>query len=1093
MPNAPDLHVHSGYSIYDGQGSPAGVVQRGVELGWDAIVLTEHGHMMSVPALYHEARAAGIKPIVGCEMYVCPEDALIDGDKTVLKERRHLTVLALSFDGYRNMVAWQKQSMERPAYYDGPRISMERMAEIAPHGLHHNVILSGCLGGELCQCILDSDTREQAGDVGRLYLESAANLFPNFYVELQNHAIGKWLDRGFTAYDDMLHSQEQSRDVLLDLAQELSIPVIVTNDSHYQSHEQRRAHIAMMARKQHRKSKESHERATTASTSDAFLPQYIYWGSYMREIEPIAETMPAWAAKQAIQSIREIVDAADVRLDPLDKRSYTFPRSAHDDPEAEIRRRSKGRLKLLASRHGDSVYEKFEYELSAMKQFAHYLLIYSDVIKMAREQGTYTWTRGSACGSIVTFCLRIHSIDPLHYGLLFERFVNPARSTFPDVDIDFEAHKRDDIARMVEEYMAELGQEVLHICNFTRAANRQAFRIVAEAEGIDKEKIDELVKLIPQMIDTGMATTDEEAFEILREEMGIDLHAQAAAIFDAPSGISQHACAYVIGTEERPLSDWVPPYLIGSSNGKVTQYNMKWIEALGYLKLDLLRLDTLSIMHSIARQLGKDMDWLDSLCQTDIGIYDEDDPDLFKMLSEGRTDGVFTFQGSTQRRGCLEVRPENTRDLVHIQGLYRPSGTRTGLDKTLVARRHGTEQWSHLNALTAEHWDETYGLPIFQEQVMQLGFSMGMSGAEVDDLYKAIKTAKGMGRGAAELFAAFEPTFRKYAEKLMSEEEADEIWRRFDALQGYTFNKIHATSFAILGRKSAKLKSDHPREHFVACLERFPDNPRYVAAARSEGFTFESPCINRSGGGFSRGTGKRGIRIGLLRVAGVGPGAASEIVRNQPFSSVEDLRERTNSSRVKAPTIEALAAVGALEDVGVQGDADDLEQLRLLSMVIGTPTAFAGCEPQLFTKGRSQWKFLGLDSTATFTEGKTFCAKLFWIPDNAQFATKASPNGSWQAHCLDAVDINGIPFDILVSDKKYSESLLIKHLATMKGSVVCVEGKIRAPFERGDNTAFSLWGVAGGEQGMPQMWHCTAADAKAVIQIHQAKREERRT
>ena len=658
------------------------------------------------------------------------------------------------------------------------------------------------------------------------------------------------------------------------------------------------------------------------------------------------------------------------------------------------------------------------------------------------------------------------------------------------MDIDIEAHRRDDVAKMVVEYMHEIGQDILPICTYSTLSNRNAFRLIAEANGIPKERIDELAKLLPQMIDSGMVSSDEEAYELILEEFGADIHEDAAAIFDTIGGVSQHAClsgetevytrdgirqvcdlagttqklltkkgwkqstvrsfgeqplssivfrqvgryvgkcggwrgywralrsqekvrvratpdhrwvlidgsvtqalkvgdivpavvstdanknsaeyldgfkhglvfgdgtrmskpnrfqlqlfgkkrrfsalfeqvtmappsrpestycymtsevdlkvlpddsasavyirafidgwvatdgssgerpettiistikdgtcewlrknapfagwvvtgtsvesstktnygirsrplrkivlsqkplawrvesirksgtekvfcaevpgemaftlagglytgncAFVVGTQERPLDQWVPTYRIGSSDAVVTQYNMKWIEALGFLKLDLLRLDTLSILHSVARQLGEGIDWINNLGRSAPGIYDSPDEPAFQLLREGRTDGVFTFQGATQRRGCIEVAPETTQDLVAIQALYRPGSTRTGVDKHFVARRRGEEEYEPLNDLTNKRWADTYQLPIYQEQIMELGFDMGMSGEEVDDLYKAIKLAKGVGRGAAEAFANFEPTFRKHAKEVMSDVAADEVWKEFDRMQGYS-------------------------------------------------------------------------------------------------------------------------------------------------------------------------------------------------------------------------------------------------------------------------------------------------------------------
>lgn len=1081
--NAPDLHTHSGYSIYDGLGSPQSVVDRAVALGWGAVALTEHGHMLSAPALYKAAKEAKIKPILGCEMYVTPDDDLIDGDKTVLKARRHLTVLALSFEGYQNLVAWQNVSMQRPLYYNGPRISIDKMLETAPHGLDHNVVLSGCLGGELCQCLMHGNG--DAEMTATMYLDSARQAFPNFYVELMNHSLDKFQGIGLENYDALIKDEEKARAQLLDLAKTLGIPVIVTNDSHYQSSDQRKPHIAMMARK------------LAHGTSESFTSQYGYWTNYLRSMESIAETLPVWARREAIDSIERIVDAVDIKIDPLDKFSYTLPRSGYDDPVEEIRRRSKPRLKNMIQRYGDKAAERFDYELSAMGGFAHYLLIYSDIIRMARASGIYTWTRGSAANSLVNYCLRIHEIDPIKYRLIFERFVNPARAKFPDVDIDIEGHRQGDVARMITEHMEAIEGKgnVMPICTYGTLNNRAAFRMMAEAAGVEQDKIDELAKLLPQMIDSGMVQSDEEAYEMLFEELGIDLHANAAAIFDQVGSVSQHACAFALGTRDRPIPDWVPAYRIGSSDAVVTQFNMKWIEELGFLKLDLLKLDSLSIMHSVARMLGHDINWLDKVAMPEPGIYELDDESL-AMLRAGSTEGIHSFQGGSQRRGAIEVGVESVDDMVAVQALYRPSGTRTGNDKHYVDRKHGREDWSSTNEFVAGYLDESYGFAIYQEQIMEMAFGMGMSGEEVDDLYKAIKTAKGVGRGAKELFDKFEPTYRKYADKLWSKAEADEIWAQWDQLQGYTFNRGHATSYAIIAAKMAWLKCHYPQEFFVALLDRYPKNPRYLAAAIAEGFHFEPPDVNTSAKGFTRGRDTNAIQVGLLRIAGIGDGAANAIARNQPFASVEDLIERVGSRFIKqgdkVNTVEILGAAGALDSLGIAADDDDLAQFRLLDFVLQKPKAFKGKKPQLPKRSGGKWEFLGLSADAKPTWGKKFCAKLFWIPEGADFVTKTSATGKYNAHLLTVIDINGLPFDLVVAEDKEHESRLVKYLhKKCQDAVVCAEGQIAMPFLRGGNTAFRLWGISGAEDDNPQCWGITENDAKAISMIAKDKRAAR--
>ena len=521
---------------------------------------------------------------------------------------------------------------------------------------------------------------------------------------------------------------------------------------------------------------------------------------------------------------------------------------------------------------------------------------------------------------------------------------------------------------------------------------------------------------------------------------------------------------------------------------------MKWIEELGFLKLDLLKLDTLAIMHSVARQLGEGVDWIDNIGLVEPGIYELDEQTA-KMLREGRTEGVHSMQGATQRRGCMEVCVESVEDLVTVQALYRPSGTRTGLDKHYVDRRHGREDWQSINSFVGQYLDETKGIAIFQEQIMEMGKGMGMTGEEIDKLYKAIKTAKGVGRGAEELFNEFEPVFRMHAKHMMPRHEADELWMEWEKLQGYTFNRGHATSYAILAAKTAIMRSQHTQEFLVALMERYPGNPRYLASAIDEGYHFEAPDVNISGRGFSRGRDTKSIRVGLVRIAGIGDGAASAITRNQPFASVEDMKERVGGRFIKqgekVNTVEILASAGALESLGIRGEEDDEVQFHLLNFVLHKPVAFKGCKPSLVKRRGGKWQFLGLQKGVQITEGKAFCAKLFWIPSDTSFITKASPSGKWNAHLLTVVDENGIPFDLIVSEDKKHESNVLMALAEAGGAVVCAEGKVRMPFDRGANTGFSLWGVAGAEQGNPQCWHLDEKIAKYVIKEAKSKAIER--
>jgi DNA polymerase-3 subunit alpha len=796
--------------------------------------------------------------------------------------------------------------------------------------------------------------------------------------------------------------------------------------------------------------------------------------------------MRSFASQELLDNIHAIVNEADIRLDPLDSFSYAIPSSGYLDRLSEIRSRCKARLKSLAHRHGQAAYDRFEHEMSALGEFSDYLLLMADFLAMCRAQGILTWTRGSAANSLVCYCLRIHDIDPIRYKLLFERFVNPARKKLPDVDIDVQSDRVDDVRRLIREHMEGLEGKgnTLPICTYGTLANRSAFRTMAEAQGFSKDRIDELAALLPQMIDSGMVKDESEAYALLKEEDPA-LYELASAVFDAPSGVGQHACGIAFGTHERPLDLWVPNYRIGSSDAVVTQYNMAAIEALGLTKQDWLKLDTLRIMAGTLRLAGRDDRYL-----RDIPL---DDSATFALLRSGKTEGIHTFQGSVQREGCIEVKPESIDDLVAVQALYRPSGTRTGFTKTFCNRRFGREKWEpSRNPIVAEVLSETYGLPIYQEQIMEIGAKMGMTGAEIDDLYKAIKTAKGIGRGAAELFEQFKPVFMRYALKYADNEAAEDDWRLFDAFQGYGFNRGHATAYALLGYRSAYLKTHHQREFYISILEAYPDNPTYITAALRDGYKFEPPDINGSSGGFSPGRTQKAIRVGLLRVRDVGVGAVAEIMRGQPFRSLEDLRERTQAKSVDRTVVANLAAVGALESIGIKGEEDDATHFRLLNFCLNKPKVFEGVEPDLGRRyNGGSWRFRGLLRGVERYTDKSFCAKLFWIPPGAEIHRKAAAMGGYYAWLLTVVDENGLPFDLIASDKKVQENETLQLLAAKNedpGIVICVEGQCKQPFLPKRATGFQFWAISGAEDKNPQMWNADMEVANMVMYLAEQKR-----
>lgn len=1075
----PDLHVHSTFSTFDGLGTPKQVVDRALELGWDAVALTEHGWMGSVPSFYKAAREAGVKPILGCEIYVIPDEAQGQRSKEWRQVSYHLTVLALSKEGYFNLVAWNTFSHQPENFYYRPRISLQSMAEIAPYPLHHNVILTGCMGGVLCSHLIEGGTLETA----EIYLDSVCAVFPNVYVEIQNHAIRNLVGIGFDEYDQLIERERRLRPKLVKLAERISKPLILTNDSHFQHPKQRKAHIAMRASAwRHRD--DAHYGKSEEQLAASFMKDYAYCGNYLRDMEKALDGIP----DQAIESIREIVDEADIKLSPLDNFNYQIPFSGRDDPIKAIRKRCNSRLEEICDRHGPSARERFEFELRSMGEFAHYLLLLSDFIIHAKNAGILTNTRGSAANSILCYCLKIHDIDSIEYGLTFSRFFNPARKKLPDIDVDIEKDRFHDFMEYVHERMEKLEGEgqVVQICNYGTQANRSAFRAAASALGVPKEEQDEISKLLPQMIDSGMVDEEADAYEMLKESYP-DLYEVASTIFDQVKSVGQHACGWLFGTEGRTIDQWIPLYFIASSGKMVTQYDLKSLDEFGLVKGDFLRLRSLSVIKRTMEAVG--------MSALDLDAIPLDDPDTFEMLRQGKTEGVFTLQGKENRRGCIEVEVENVHDVIATVAIYRPALTRPGLHNTYNKRRRGEEEVEWPHEIVEEIVGPTHGIPVFQEQAMEIAYAVGMSDAEVDDIYQAIKVAKGVGRGAKEAFSKIQPRFMKRALKIMSQEEADGVWEYVKAFQGYGFNKGHATSYGLLAVRSAYLRHHHSAEFFTALLNVYPEKSKYVAAARSEGFKFQVPDVNLSGSGFTLDRATERIVVGLSRIKGLGPVAIAEILAGQPFSTLDDFRERTTRRALNKTRIETLASLGAFESLGIKGDADDQTQFEILGFCVKKPKAMVGIKPKHISRrvSASGWEHLGREKGVEITEGRASVSKLFWIPENPKLELKASPWAQVKTWLLTVIDENGIPFQLMANeDKKYEVKALKFLSARCQGAVVCADGSVRQPFLTDGPQGFRFWGITGSGIGDPQMWGTKKKHVMAISELAKMKRRSER-
>jgi DNA polymerase III alpha subunit len=1286
--------------------------------------------MGSALPLYKAARAEKINPILGCELYVVPDDQLGMKGKEFRSSSKHLTVLALSKEGYQNLVAWTTFSNQEENFYYRPRISLEAMYELAPHPLHHNVILTGCLGSELCSGVAAANGNGISA--GESYVRAVRSVFPNVFIELQNHYRPKFMDRGFVAYESMLDFERSARDSLISIARQTRTPVILTNDSHFQRSSQRKSHLAMRA-----SSWRTRDDSTSKATQTAnYMADYVYWcvtpqtrvltknfkwkeageinvgdelwgfdenlngspgdharirnrrirtaivdnsdrkempcsivalsngdrltvsdshpwlvykyptraqlvwkktselnpgdtvprffepwgvintrragwlagiydgeGSltatrqlqvaqndglvltsilknieffgftakeigrvdkcrqfyieggihevikfigeirpvrlieklerfiegtsmvmldkvevvsigqigfqevvrlststrtffaegyaahntnYMQSMERVAEGIDKNIRKEALNSSLDVAAEASIRLDPLDNFNFSIPFSGYSDPISEMRHRSKRRLRILTEQHGAEAKTRFNYELESMGDFAHYLLLMSDFIRSATKQGILTNSRGSAANSLVCYTLGIHNVDPLHYNLIFSRFFNPARKKLPDIDIDIEDDRYEDFMRIVRERITELegDGQLVQICNYGTFANRSAFKLIADALGMDKEKQEEISKLLPQMIDSGMVDEDADVYAALKEQYP-DIYELASGVFDGIRNVSQHACGWLFGTAARPIKDWVPLVRISSSGVSVTAYNLKSLDDLGLVKGDFLRLKSLSVIKRTLKMTGKDV--------LDLEKIPLDDKATFERLRNGKTEGIFTLQGKENRRGCIEVEVGSVHDVIKTVAIYRPALTREGKHTVYNNRRKGHEDVPYPHEIAEAVVGDTFGVPVFQEQAMELGYSVGMSDAEVDEIYQAIKLAKGVGRGAKEAFAEIRPKFMKRASRMgLTREEREGVWSLLVSFQGYGFNKGHATSYGILATRSAYLATHSTQEFFTSLLDVYPEKHKYIAAARAEGFKFLPPDVNFSAEGFSLDKISGGIRVGLARVKGLGPVAVRTIISNQPFRSFEDFRERLPKASVKVNQVEALSAVGAFASVGLKPTSDDEVEFTTLGFTLKKPRALRNLTPKHVgarTSG-SGWVHDGREKGVELTQARHSVSKLFYVPAGTTLVLKASPWAGVKTHLLTVIDENGLPFEIMVPEDKEQNVALIKFLhRRCQGKALSLDGAVRQPFLTDGPLGFRLQSVSGAHfAGDPQVWEITKAEKAAIIELHRRMR-----
>ncbi|MFC1913730.1 DNA polymerase III subunit alpha [Chloroflexota bacterium] len=876
------LHVHTEYSLLDGMCRIPQLVSRVKELGMDTLAITDHGTMYGVIEFYEAAREAGIKPIIGCEVYVASESRF--GRGVGDRNNYHLILLAKDQTGYQNLIQLTTKAHLEGFYYK-PRLDRELLEQY-----HQGLIaLTACLGGEIPQLILSG--RLQEAKQSALWYKRT---FGDFYLEVQR-----------LPFPEL----EKVNQVLVEMSRELDIPLVATNDVHYVRKEDAHTHDLLLC-------------IGTNTTIDNEKRRRMPDVLYLKSVEEMAEfyrDMP-----QALENTGRIAEMCNLELEfgRLHLPEIELPEGkTADDFLADLCYED---LPHYYPETTPEIEQRLKYELEVIRktQFANYFLVVWDIISFVKEHNILFGVRGSAAASIVLHCLGITQVDPVATELVFERFLNLERQEMPDIDLDFQDDRRDEVISYVSQ---KYGQgHVAQIITFGTLGARAAIRDVGRAKGMPYGDVDRVARLLPNALGMTLARALDENAElraIYHEDAIIrDLIDSAKKV----EGISRHASTHAAGVviSQEPLTRYVP--LQHSSRGSgdeavMTQFAMDDIAKIGLLKMDFLGLANLTILGKaeeiIRREHGIDI----SLQNIPI-----DDKKTFDLLSAGETAGVFQLEGVGMRRYIRELKPTAFSDIAAMVALYRP-GPMEHIP-TFIRAKHGLEPIRYPHPKLANILEETYGVIVYQDQVLFIvrefaGYSLGQA-----DIFR-----KAMGKKIPEVMKKEKRNFIAGAKKNgYSTEIANQVFALIEPFAGYAFNKAHSVSYALIAYQTAYLKANHPAEYITAFLIIHSGQSEKIANAVAEcrrlGIKVLPPDINHSQVNFSiekDGSGVPAIRFGLAAIKNVGAGAVEPIIAERDkggaFKSVEDLCRRCDLRGMNRRVTESLIKVGALDELGDRG------------------------------------------------------------------------------------------------------------------------------------------------------------------------------
>jgi DNA polymerase-3 subunit alpha len=869
------LHLHSEFSLLDGLGRINDLAEQGSALGFDAMAITDHGALYGAVAFVQAMAAKGIKPIVGVETYVARR-GMRDKEGKADANPYHLVLLAQTWEGYQNLCRLITDA-HIDGYYYRPRIDHEHLARYSK-GLIGG---SACLGGEIAQA-LEVDDWDLARKIAGVYGDILGK--DGFFLELQDHG---------------LREQRALNPKLIKLSKETGLKLIVTNDLHYVRRDQHEAHDVLLC-------------VGTGSNLDT--PNRLRFETdefYLKSAAEMAALFPD--NLDAIYRTREIAERVDMKLPFGQLRIPSFPVPEGETIESWLRKECQVGLERRYGTVTPELQARLDYELDIICRmgYAGYFLIVADFTKFARDQRIAITVRGSAPGSIVTYTLGITPVDPIHYQLPFERFLNPDRVTMPDIDVDFEDGRREEVINYVSRKYGS--DHVAQIITFGTMLARAAIRDVARVVGMTYGEGDRMAKAVPNQLGIKLDEAIDmspQLKEMYENEPPVHRVIEFAKQLEGVArNASTHAAGVVISRE--PLTELMPLQRATNSDAVMTQYEMHAVDALGLLKFDFLGLSNLTILRH-AVDLIRDHRGV----EIDLEKIPLDDRKTFDLLTTGETTGVFQLESAGMRRYIRELRPSSVFDLAAMVALYRP-GPMDNIP-AYIRRKHGEEKVTYLHPLLEPYLNRTFGVFVYQEDIMAASQALaGFSGPEADTLGYAIRKKK-----AALMNEMRHKFVAQAAERGVRPEVIDAVFAAFQPFERYGFNKAHATCYGLIAYQTAYLKANYTVEYMTSVLTAFRDNEEKVAAAVAEcrrlGIDVRPPDVHRSFVEFT--VEDDAIRFGLLAVKNVGEGAIESIIAARqadgPFRSLADFCTRVDLRLANRRVLESLIKVGAMSRFG---------------------------------------------------------------------------------------------------------------------------------------------------------------------------------